>query len=84
MNFVLKENSILTATTASATPVSTAGLREWRRILLSSKTNSSSVAQFSGPKFISKVLKLAPLEKIREMMMNYFLNHVTIFLLVMS
>lgn len=45
----------LTATTASATPVSTAGLRECNRILLSRRTKCSSVAQFSGPRFMSSV-----------------------------
>ncbi|TNN83910.1 hypothetical protein EYF80_005781 [Liparis tanakae] len=46
---------ILTATTASATPVSTAGRSECSRILLSSRTKCSSVAQFSEPRFISRV-----------------------------
>lgn len=55
------KKTILTDTRASVTLVSTAGRREWTRILCSVTANTSRVAAFLGPRFRSNVERLPPL-----------------------
>lgn len=56
------KNKRLTDTRASVTLVSTAGRREWTRILCSVTASTSSVAAFFGPRFSSNVERLPPLQ----------------------
>lgn len=51
----------LTDTRASVTLVSTAGRKEWTRILCSVTASTSRVAAFFGPRFSNNVERLPPL-----------------------
>ena len=60
-NQTVTSEQVLTLALASATLVRTAGLREWMRILCSICVYSSSLMQFSAPRFFSIIVNDAPL-----------------------
>lgn len=62
----------LTDTSASVTLVSTAGRKEWTRILCSVTANTSKVTAFSGPRLWSRVENLPPLRKTNIKILFYF------------